>query len=730
MANVAIVEKYKSNFNYGSLFPFDFDQYALVDGKREKVLKKDIQLDIPQLKETYKYIILVGKESCKFIADIRSVVDFQGFLVEDKYIALLNPIAVKLNPSRKSAFEKAINDIISVIVEEKDQIKKVKVEGIETTDRAKEYLTLIIGSSNITAVAMDTETSSLYPREGELLGISIAYNEDEGVYISADCITDEIIELLQVIANKYKILFFNAKFDKKFLSYHLGLVFPNFEDVMLEHYTLDENDSHGLKQLAIKYTNYGDYDKELELFKIEYCSKNRIKQEDFTYNLIPFNIIYPYAAIDAVATFALHAKFYTSIAKNSKLYNLYEDLLKPASDALQEIENNGIPISKPRKVKRYINYVEGKINKLVSQLYEFEEIKKVEEIKGAVFNPNSTYHVSCLFHDVLGLPVKKLTDSGKPSVDAEVLEILASEHPAADIINKIKKLKKINATYLIKILNGINRDGRLRTFFNLHTTTSGRLSSSGKINAQQLPRKDKYFPASYLPKKIIEARPGFKIVSQDLKTAEMYIAAVLSGDRNLQKVFITGVDYHGYMAIMKFGLNCSANEVGNKYPDLRQEAKTISFEILYKLNYNEPALENFPTLKKWLKEQETFIKKNGFIYSFFGRKRRLGDVFSPDKKEAQHHVRSGINFLVQSVASDINLLATIEMLKWIKENGYSKKMIIFGLVHDSILAEVSEDVLDIYTAKLKEFTQKDRGLTIPNCPIGIDLEIGRNYAFT
>ena len=492
---------------------------------------------------------------------------------------------------------------------------------------------------------------------------------------------------------------------------------------MLEHYDLDEINGHSLKPLAIKYTDLGDYDKELEEFKTNYCKQHKVKKMDFTYDLIPFDVMFKYAAIDAIATYRLHYKFAPYVQANPKLLNVYNTLLKKGSDALQQFEENGIPLAPKRHISRYITYLGDKIQELTKELYNYEEVKQVEEIKGALFNVNSTYHVSCLFFEVLKLPVIKLTDTGNPSADAEVLNQLSSEHPAAGIINDIKKLKKIKSTYLDKFYQGMDMDGRLRTNYNLHTTTSGRLSSSGKLNAQQLPRDNK------IPKKCIRARKGFKIISQDLKTAEMYVASVLSGDKNLQEVFTTGVDYHGFMATHKFNINCHPNEVAKLYPDKRQDAKTVSFEILYKLNYKEPVLANFPRLKKWLMEQEKYIKKNGYIYSYFGRKRRLSDVFSPDRKAAQHEVRSGINFLVQSVSSDINLLAAIEMQEWIEKHGYQDKMLIFGLVHDSILAEVHNDYISEYCMHLREFTQKDRGLSIPGCPVGIDLEIGQNYAF-
>jgi DNA polymerase I-like protein with 3'-5' exonuclease and polymerase domains len=734
MPNIAIVEKYPSKYRYESLFPFEFDKYALVEEKADKILKRDVTLDMDAVKEVYDFVILIGKESCKYVADIRSVTEFQGYLVEDKYLALLSPIAVKLQPSKKDSFDKAVNDIIKYVSGEYTSTSNININGIQNQEEAEKYLDDLYEkavNSEILTLSMDTETSALYPRDGFLLGISIATSSEDGVYIDALCLDDDLLETLQKIIDRVTVLFFNGKFDKKWLTYHCGLSFPKWEDVMLEHYDLDENDSHGLKGLAIKFTELGDYDRDLEEYKADYCKQHGVKKANFTYDLIPFDIIYKYAALDAIATYRLHYKFKPYVENNENLLNVYNTLLIKGSDALQQFEENGVPLTLKENLHKYIEDINDKINELNKSLYDFDEVKKVEEIKGALFNVNSTQHVSCLLFEQLLLPVLKLTDTGNPSADAEVLNNLSKEHPIASIINNIKKLKKIKATYLDKFYQGMDMDGRLRTNFNLHTTTSGRLSSSGKFNAQQLPRGEKGDLEYYLklPKKAIEARPNYKIISQDLKTAEMYVASVLSGDKNLQEVFVTGVDYHGFMATHKFGIDCHPNEVAKLYPEKRQEAKTVSFEILYKLNYREPVLENFPQLKRWLKKQESFIKQKGFIYSYFGRKRRLSDVFSPDKKSAQHEVRSGINFLVQSVSSDINLLASIEMQNWIVQNNYQEYMLIFGLVHDSILAEVHDDYISIYCEKLRELTQKDRGLSIPNCPIGIDLEIGQNYAF-
>jgi DNA polymerase I-like protein with 3'-5' exonuclease and polymerase domains len=135
----------------------------------------------------------------------------------------------------------------------------------------------------------------------------------------------------------------------------------------------------------------------------------------------------------------------------------------------------------------------------------------------------------------------------------------------------------------------------------------------------------------------------------------------------------------------------------------------------------------FRKLKTWLSKSKEQIESDGYIYSILGRKRRLPNVFSNDKGIASHEVRSGINFLIQSVASDINLLAGVELLKWIKETEVDAKII--ALVHDSLVLEVKESDVEIVSDMMAKITQKDRGCSIPGQPVGVDLDIGDDYAF-
>ena len=133
----------------------------------------------------------------------------------------------------------------------------------------------------------------------------------------------------------------------------------------------------------------------------------------------------------------------------------------------------------------------------------------------------------------------------------------------------------------------------------------------------------------------------------------------------------------------------------------------------------------FFKLRAWIDKSSKFIRDNGFIYSHYGRKRRLPNVNSDNRGIQSHEVRSGMNFLVQSVASDINLLGAIDTHNAID----SSKAKIFALVHDSILAEVNIDYVDEYSKIVKDCVQKDRGLSIPGTPVGCDFDIGDDYSF-
>lgn len=741
---IALVETKPSRTNFREEFPeFEFDHYYLCsDASLKKVLKRDcdIQIDL----EKYHKVILVGSDALKYFTKYTAISDYTGTLLEDKFLPIINPGMMAFKPEMKKVWQSSKESIVDYILygKETSVVSEDNVEGIQDEKRALEVLQYILDHPRET-FGLDSETSSLYPRTGHIIGISLSIGESKGYYIDTSCIYDEAEELLQELLDKKTPVMHNAKFDIGFFEYHLGVKVGKFHDTMMMHYILDENPgTHGLKQLAVKHTKWGNYEKGLEDFVADYCRKNKVLKSQFTYDLIPFDVMYPYASLDALVTLELFDLF-SVLFKNPKFTKLYYDILIPATRLAVTMQDNGVPFDRGRLASSQV-FMQAQIDQATTELYKFPQIKAFEEAQGKPFNPNSVMQLRSLLFDYLGLnPTGKKTATGAASTDAEVLQQLAEEHEVPNHILKIRKMSKIKNTYLDKIMPALDSDSRLRTNFNIHGTTSGRLSSSGTLNMQQLPRDEPAVKGS------IRAREGYMIVAMDLTTAEMYIAAVLSGDKSLQEVFKSGGDFHGAIAKKVFRLPCEVDQVKTLYPLQRQMAKAISFGILYGASANkisqqitkdsgkffsvEEAQEvideyfaEFKQLDKWIKDTQMFIKKNGFLYSHFGRKRRLPDVMSSDRGISGHALRSGLNFAVQSPASDINLIGAIELDAEIKAEKLDAK--IFALVHDSILAEVHINHIDKYKELIAKCIQRDRGLSIPGCPVGIDIDVHEDYS--
>ena len=284
---IAIVETKPSRNDYISLFDnsFEFDQFQLCSNPSVKrVLKRDVDIEFNP--DDYDWVILVGSEPLKFYTKEGSITEYSGRIVDNKYLPVINPAMLAFKPEAQKTWEESRDNIFKYMNGDLKQEKLDNIYGITESADLYVFLTRAIEHEN-DFVALDSETSGLYPRDGHMLGISLSYEAEHGAYIDCDCIDEQAENLLQQLFDKKRVVFHNAKFDIAFFEYHFGFKFPRFEDTMLMHYMLDEQPgTHGLKQLTLKHTPYGDYEKPMYQWIEDYRKRTGILKDSFTWDMI------------------------------------------------------------------------------------------------------------------------------------------------------------------------------------------------------------------------------------------------------------------------------------------------------------------------------------------------------------------------------------------------------------------------------------------------------------
>lgn len=65
--------------------------------------------------------------------------------------------------------------------------------------------------------------------------------------------------------------------------------------------------------------------------------------------------------------------------------------------------------------------------------------------------------------------------------------------------------------------------------------------------------------------------------------------------------------------------------------------------------YIDTYFNRFPELKRWIDASHEQIKRNGYIYSHFGRKRRLRNIHSSSRETVGEELRSGLKELLNPI---------------------------------------------------------------------------------
>lgn len=533
--------------------------------------------------------------------------------------------------------------------------------------------------------------------------------------------------LRPVIENRaMQWIWWNGKFDCKVLR-HKDIDPHLTDDGMAASYSLDERQgSHSLEYRCAETLGWPDYEPE------------RVKRGKKDGHFDDLEELCWYNGVDAAGTINLHEELWPQV-EDEEVTRPYRDLLLPASDVLADVERHGALLD----AERAKTVLESEIKP-----YLVTRIEKAERIIGRAINLNSPKQISELIYDEWGIKSPGMNKKVKKSTDAPTLDAWLESIDYPDIYNiqthdqvqflqnllDFRTWEKLRGTYFEGLLKRQWPSGRVHTNFKWHGTETGRLSGE-QPNLQNQTRPD---PNEVKPnvRQLFIAPPERVILQADYSQAELRVAAVLSADSHLQQVYRDGRDLHSEVATDLIGPNFNKED--------RVKAKAVNFGILFgqtphgfaKLNkttlkeaerWHSGWWMNFPGVAYWVDSVQRTIREEMQLQSVFGRKRRFHLL---TKQNIDHSLRAGVNFMIQSPASDLCLWSMIQVHYALRERGWLDRAHIIITVHDSIVLEVAVELWREVAALVKDIMESAPKQTLGwDFPFVADISVGQNWGF-
>jgi DNA polymerase-1 len=551
-----------------------------------------------------------------------------------------------------------------------------------------------------TYVACDSETSGLAFPVNHLVGLSFSWGVEHCYYVALrhtklvkdptsdnlkkpkwieersdekqinfDDIKDDLIEFYG--DPKRFTIWHNWKYDAHFLKKENIEVKGPVHDTRLMRNLINENESAKLKDLSkiLIHPNADKWEKMVYDFRIKFAREHKIKKDDVHYGFIPLDIMTPYASSDVHYTYILYKKFLPDILDNSYLRELYVNVELPLARVLFDMEEEGVFLDR--------QYLKETGPKMLEELNRLKETicKKL----GKTINIESNIQVIPLFQK-MGIQLTKQTETGRYSLDKEVLEILASKYDVCSDIKNFRTQRKLHSTYVINLLSKSSADSRIHCEYNQNVVT-GRMSSKNP-NLQNIPRGNTTIRKAFVPpkgvyctdnnckyfEKTVEPPTHCPICGSQTRIDDNYFLLLIdysqievrmtghySQDPILLNVYNkTGEDVHLRTCCEVFGHNYHEAEkiledsTHPKYKEIkadRQIAKMINFLIIYgggakslSVKISTPTKQYTPTqcsdfikkylqkykgVQKWAMEVKLEAQKYFEIQNAFGRYRHF-----------------------------------------------------------------------------------------------------------
>lgn len=363
-------------------------------------------------------------------------------------------------------------------------------------------------------------------------------------------------------------------------------------------------------------------------------------------------------------------------------------------------------------------------------------------------------------HSKLGLkppPHFKMTESGKRLVvNDEALSSIRSLHPSIALIQNFTECNKLRTSYSDVLPTLARSDGRVYTNLRVTRQVSGRISSSDPNLMAQPTRSD-------LGKKIREgfiAPKGRKLGTLDLSQIEMRTAAHCSGAASMIDTFLRDGDIHVETAVRIFmpELATIMGRMPNKKEALaagmtstmRDSSKRLGFGVLFGLTpeglhdqittltssdsnlsdfeirkiLSEWPLERcaklmndwfdiYPEMRACILQEHSKARRYGYVWDLFGRIRWIPEARSVHRWIMEAGMRQAFSMRISASATGFLKLAMAEINDKLIEGKYKGAVDPLLSVHDELLSEADEDVVEEFLYDSNQITQRVVRLDVP-----------------
>lgn len=406
---------------------------------------------------------------------------------------------------------------------------------------------------------------------------------------------------------------------------------------------------------------------------------------------------------------------------------VYEKIELPLTRVLADMEERGILID-----RAFLARLEREVGAKLREL-----TKDIHAAVGEEFNIASPKQLSRILFEVLGLATRGLRKTAKGGVIStreSELEKLRAAHPVVASILDYRELAKLQSTY-IEVLPGLadKKTGRLHTTFNQVGTATGRLSSQNP-NLQNIPILSQ---TGRQIRRAFIAPPGFSLVSFDYSQIELRVAAHMADDQKMIASFREGRDIHAMTASEIFNV-----PLDSVTPDLRRQAKTLNFGVLYGMGsqafaeatgvgreearrFIDEYFHDFAGIAAYIEKIKHTARAQGFVESFYGRRRYIPEIASPNPRIRSEAERMAVNMPIQSTATgDIIKMAMIAADAWVKKEKLEDDARLLLQVHDELVFEIKKDAAAGAVPKIKEIMEHVVQLKVP---LVVDAKSGPNW---